>query len=157
MADLGPNRKRIAQFFRMLGSSGGERRNAFRMLECAMAGSGVSWTDIGNALEHDEGKYTEAELAEYGQALRAEGVEAGIAIGMARSRAGINGGGNGHLTLPKPIEMAEYCHERLGQLKDDNQRSFVSDMYVITQQRTYLSPGRLGYLASIYIQIGGRV
>ena len=53
--------------------------------------------------------------------------------------------------------MARYCHDRLTRLKDDKQRDFVSDIYVITQRGRSLSPGRLGYLASIYIQIGGRV
>ena len=46
---------------------------------------------------------------------------------------------------------------RLGRLKDDKQREFVTDMYVITQRAKNLSPGRLGYLASIYIEIGGRI
>jgi hypothetical protein len=154
VADLGPNRKRIAQLFRMLGSSGGERRNAFTLLERVMHSEGVSWTDIGDAIEHDgDGKYTETEMQEFAQALRAEGVEAGIRIGLARAG---NGGGDG-LTLPKPFEMAEYCHERPGQLKDDKQRDFVADMYLITQRGTRLSLGRLGYLASIYIQLGGRL
>jgi hypothetical protein len=93
-------------------------------------------------------------MQEFAQATRAEGVAAGIKIGMARAN---NGGGNGHLTLPKPLEMAEYCHERLGRLKDDKQRSFVTDMLVITRRGISLSLGRLGYLASIYIQIGGRI
>ena len=53
--------------------------------------------------------------------------------------------------------MAEYCHGRLGRLKDDKQREFVTEMYVITRRGTGLSLGRLGYLASIYIQIGGRI
>ena len=92
-------------------------------------------------------------MQEFAQLARAEGVEAGIKIGLARAS---NGGGNGHLTLPKPVEMAEYCHERLGRLKDDKQRDFISDMYVVTQRGRSLSPGRLGYLASIYIKIGGR-
>ena len=74
-------------------------------------------------------------------------------------RAGSNGSGakngNGQLTLPKPAEMAQYCHDRLNQLKDDRQREFVSDMCV-TAQRRYLSPKQLAYLVSIYIQIGGR-
>ena len=122
-----------------------------------MESEGVSWSDIGNWIEqgdeHDEGKYTENELQEFGQAMRAEGVEAGIKIGEMRVS---NGGGNGHLMLPKALEMAEYCHERLSRLKDDKQREFVTDMYVITQRGMNLSLGRLGYLASIYIQIGGR-
>ena len=57
---------------------------------------------------------------------------------------------------PKPSEMAEYCHDRLGRLKDDKQRDFVTDMYVITRRGMSLSLGRLGYLVTIYIQIGGR-
>jgi hypothetical protein len=101
MADIGPHIRRIAQLFRMLSSSGGERRNAFAAPERLMQSEGVSWTDIGDAIEHDgEGKYTESELHEYGQAIRAEGVEAGIKICQARASNGI---GNGQLTLPKPF------------------------------------------------------
>jgi hypothetical protein len=162
VADLGPNKKRIAQLARMVGSSGGERRNAFAALERVMQSEGITWSDIGNAIEHfvngnadSEGKYTETEMQEAIQASRAEGVETGIKIGQARSQTWQQS--NGHIVLPKPSEMAHYCHERLGRLKDDKQRDFVSDMYVITRQRRNLSLGRLGYLASIYIQIGGRI
>ena len=55
-----------------------------------------------------------------------------------------------------PSGMAEYCHDRLSQLKDDKQRDFVSDMCVVTQRRTNLSRGQLAYLASVYIQTGGK-
>src|SRR5262245_9475160 len=119
----------------MLGSSGGERRNAFAALERAMQSQGITWTDIGDAIEHDEGKYTEIEMQEFAQAARAEGVEAGIKIGLVRA----SNSGGGHLVLPKPSEMAEYCHERLGRLKDDKQRDFVSDMHVITRRGNNLS------------------
>lgn|SRR5262249_39404539 len=155
MAD--PTRKKIAQLLRMLGSSGGERRNAFAALERTMHGAGISWTDVGNMIEPENdpsNKYSEDEMQEFAQAARAEGVEAGIKIGM--TRAGNGGGRNGHLSLPKPSDMAQYCHERLHRLKDDRQRDFVSDMYVITRRGAGLSAARLGYLASIYIQIGGR-
>jgi len=148
--DLGPNKKKIAALLRMLGSSGSERRNAFAALERLMQNEGVDWSDLGNWIEH--GKYTEAEMLEFGQAMRAEGVEVGTKIGLAR-----DGGGNGHLTLPKPAEMAEFCVDRLTQLKDRNQREFVSDMHGITRRgRRTLSLGQLGYLVSLYIQIGGR-
>lgn len=152
MADI-PNKKRIAQLFRLLGSTGGERRNAFAALERLMQSEGVSWSDIGNTIERDDerngGKYTEAELQEFGQALRAEGVEAGIKIGLARAA-------NGALSLPKPAEMAEYCHQQLGRLKNDWQRDFVADIFVITRHTMNLSRGRLANLAKIYIEIGGR-
>jgi hypothetical protein len=143
----------------MVGSKDGERRNAFAALERAMRDAGISWTDIGNAIEgDDDGKYTENELQEYGQALRAEGVEAGIKIGMTRAS---NGGGNGHLTLPSPMEMADFCHARRGQLKDDNQRKFIDEMVVKTHHpmllRNRLAPGTLGYLVSLYIKHGGRI
>jgi hypothetical protein len=152
MAD--PDNKRIAQLLRMLGSSGGERRNAFAALERDMRNGSISWTDIGNAYEQSaDGKYTKEEMQELAAAVRAEGVEAGIKIGIARAQTQHNG----HLLLPEPAEMAEYCHERLGRLKDDKQRDFVSDMYVITRSgRRSLSLGRLGYLTSIYITIGGK-
>jgi hypothetical protein len=157
VADLGPNKKRIAQLMRMLSSSGGERRNAFAALERIMRSEGISWTDVGNWVEHDavqdNGKYTEAEMQEFAQAARAEGVEAGIKIGMTRAS---NGGGNGHLTLPQPFEMAEYCHERPSRLKDDAQRDFINEMYAKTQRGINLQRGTLGYLASIYIKLGGR-
>ncbi|MGO8918023.1 MAG: hypothetical protein ACLQJR_19135 [Stellaceae bacterium] len=160
MADLDYEKKikkKIAQLLRMLSSAGGERRNAWAALERLMQSEGIGWSDIGNMIEPgaecNDGKFSEAELQQFGQAMRAEGVEAGIKIGMARG----NGGGHGHLTLPKPAEMAEYCRNRLGQLKDDKQREFVSDMHEIAQRGSMLSRGRLGYLASIYIQIGGRI
>ena len=106
----------------------------------------------GSSIGSDKGKYTEAELQDIGQAQRAEGVEAGIKIGMARKS-----NGNGHITLPEPSEMAEYCHDRLSRLKDDKQREFVSDIYILTRRKMSLSLGRLGYLVSIYIQHGGRI
>jgi hypothetical protein len=156
MADDDPTWERIAQLVRMLGSTGGERRNAFAALERFMQSEGISWSDIGNAIEHNtSGKYTETEMQEFAQAVRAEGVEAGIKIGLARAQAKQQS--NGHIVLPEASEMAEYCHERLGRLKDDKQREFVTDMFVITRRARSLSLGRLGYLASIYIQIGGRI
>jgi hypothetical protein len=53
--------------------------------------------------------------------------------------------------------MAEYCHERAGQLKDDKQRDFISEMLVTTRRGRKPFPGPLGYLASIYIKHGGRM
>jgi len=134
----------------------GVRAAAWRGLESTMQSQGITWVDVGDWIERGaDGKYTEDEMREFAQAVRAEGVEEGIKIGMARGQAQQHS--NGHIVLPEASEMAEYCHERLGRLKDDKQRDFVSDMYVITRRRTSLSLGRLGYLASIYIQIGGRI
>ena len=154
------HKKRMAQFFRLLGSSSeGERRAAFTALLREMQKAGVSWTDIGDVIAAGsepgcgDGKYTDAEMCEVAQVARAEGIEAGIKMGVARAS---NGNGNGQLTLPKPTEMAEYCHDRLHQLKDDKQRDFVCDMCVVTQRRTHLSRGQLAYLASVYIQTGGK-
>jgi hypothetical protein len=143
----------------MLGSNNNsERRNAFAALERTMQSKGVNWSDIGAAIERDaerdEGRYTESELLELAQAARAEGVKAGIELGLARASTNA---GNGGLALPKPAEMAEYCHQRAGQLKDDKQRDFISDMHRLTLSRSPLSRPRLGYLISIYVQIGGRI
>ena len=155
VADLGPNKKRIAQLLRMLGSSGGERENAWRALEREMQKAGVDWTDIGDVIanggECSEGKYSESELAEYGQALRAEGVEAGIKIGEARKS---NGSANGHLMLPEYSEMADYCRRHRNDLEPKH-HDFVDRMPVRTQRRRPLSPKEKGYLASLYIQLGG--
>jgi hypothetical protein len=153
-------RQKVAQLVRLFGTTErGERVSAWHALERMMASTGVNWSDVGNWIEQsgepDDGKYNEAEMAEFAQAARAEGVEAGIKIGKARAQTQQQS--NGHVVLPEPAEMAEYCHERLGRLKDDKQREFVSNMYVITRRARSLSLGRLGYLASIYIQIGGRI
>lgn len=154
MADL-PNKKRIAQLARMLGSNGGERKNAWTALERAMHSEGFSWSDIGNCIEQcDDGKFTEAEMLEFAQVARAEGVEAGIKIGMARAG---NGSGNGGLALPPPTVMAEHCHQQLGRLKNDWQRDFVADIFVLTRHTRNLSRSRLANLAKIYIEIGGSI
>src|SRR5262245_52243656 len=112
----------------MLGSSGGERKNAWLALDRSMQSAGVSWTDIGDVIENGEGKYSEDELVEYAQAVRAEGVEAGIKIGQTRA----GNGGNGAGTLPSAPAMAEYCHQRPSQLTSDWQRDFVADIFVVT-------------------------
>jgi hypothetical protein len=142
---------------RMLGSNGGERRNAWAALERVMQSEGVNWSDIGNMIERagEPGDgFTEAEMQEFAQAVRAEAIETGIKIGLARAGSG---SGNGHLTLPNPAEMAQYCRDRRERLKDDKSRDFVGDMCAITQRGARLSPRRLGYLVSLYIQIGGRI
>jgi hypothetical protein len=152
--------ERIAQLARMVGSIGGERRNAFAALEQTMRSEGITWTDIGNAIQRgpngdSEGKYTETEMQEFAQALRAEGVEAGIKVGMARAQTQQQS--NGHVVLPEPAEMADFCHQRQNRLKNDWQRDFVADIYAITRRRTNLSLPRLANLAKIYIEIGGRI
>jgi hypothetical protein len=162
VADLDPW-KRVAQLARMVGSSGGERRNAFAALERTMQSEGLTWTDIGNAIEGmadaveraANGKYTENEMQEFALAMRKEGIEEGIKIGMVRGQAQQRS--NGHTVLPEASEMAEYCHERLGRLKNDWQRDFIADIYAITRRRTHLSLSRLANLAKIYIEIGGRI
>jgi hypothetical protein len=152
VADLGPTRNELPSWFAcwvpVVASA------VMRSLPWSELCAAKILADIGDAIEHggDEGKFTESELQEYGQALRAEGVEAGIKIGMARKS-----NGNGHITLPEPSQMAEYCHDRLSRLKDDKQREFVSDIYTLTRRKMSLSLGRLGYLVSIYIQHGGRI
>jgi hypothetical protein len=127
----------------MLGGERGERVNAFAALERLMRREGITWSDIGNAIEQDDGKYTEEEMLEMVAAVRKE----------EQARAPQS---NGHIVLPEPAEMAQFCHERRRRLKDDKQREFIDDMLLITQRARSLSLGRLGYLASIYIQLGGR-
>jgi hypothetical protein len=75
-------------------------------------------------------------------------------IGQARAS---NGNGNGHLVLPKPEEMAEYCHQQFGRLTNDWQRKFVADLFIITRRTSNLSLSRLANLAKIYIETGGRL
>jgi hypothetical protein len=139
MADLAPIRKRLAKCIRLFGSA--ERANARIMTERALASVDASWTDLGDYIETS---FSEAEMDEIVDAIRKQ------------ERARVSPPRNGHFMLPDAFEMAEYCQSRLHRLKDDKQRDFVSDMYLITQRGIKLSLGRLGYLASIYIQIGGR-
>jgi hypothetical protein len=151
-------RQKIAQLVRLFGTTArGERVSAWLALERTMDTAGVDWNDVGNWIEHggelerDDGTYSEGEMQEFRQASRAEGVEIGIKIGMARAAQS-----NGHITLPEPSEMAQYCHERLNRLKSDWQRDFIADIYRITRRKMNLSLPRLGNLAKIYIEMGGR-
>jgi hypothetical protein len=134
--DVAPKQKttlrgRVAQLVRQFGDpEHGGRANAWRMLQGTMNGAGINWSDVGNWIEDGESKYTEDELQQYGQAKRAEGVEAGIKIGEARKS---NGGGNGYITVPNPSEIANFCHQRLSRMKDDAQRRFVRESYETIQ------------------------
>jgi hypothetical protein len=137
-------RQKVAQLVRLFGTTErGERVSAWRALERTMEGAGVSWSDVGNWIEqgseHDNGKYNEVEMQEFAQAARAEGVETGIKIGETRIQGQQQS--NGHIILPKPSEMAEYCHERPHRLKDDKQREFIDEMYAKTQRGISLQLG----------------
>jgi hypothetical protein len=147
--DFAPVKERLAKCIRLFGSA--ERANARIMTERALASISASWTDLGDWIENS---YSKEEMLELVAAVGKEKLEQGIKIGEARAQMQQS---NGHITLPEPSEMAEYCHQRLSRLKDDKQREFVNDMYLITRRGRNLSPGRLGYLASIYIQNGGRL
>jgi hypothetical protein len=151
-------RGRIANLVRQFGDpERGVRVTAWRFLEQAMNGAGINWSDLANWLEDsetlDESKYTEDELQQYGQAQREEGVKIGIKIGEARKS---NGSGNGHLMLPKPSDMAEYCYARLNKMKDDAQRDFVRESYRTMQRGRSMQVGSLGYLVSLYMKHGGK-
>ena len=155
MADLTPEfAKFLAKCVRMLHNDNlPQRRIAFTALEDALEKFGADFRDLGNWIEQPgTGKYSEAEVQEICDVVRKESVEAGIKLGLARAS---NGGGNGRLTLPPPAEMADFCHTRRGQLKDDDQRKFIDEMIVSTR-RYRLKPGTLGYLASLYIKHGGK-
>jgi hypothetical protein len=136
---LAPIKGRLAKCVRLFGSD--ERGNARTMTERALASVGANWTDLGDWIENS---YSESEMLELDAAVRKE----------ERARAPQS---NGHIVLPEVSEMAQYCHDRLGQLKDDKQREFVSDMRACTQRGMRLSLGRLAYLASIYIKHGGKI
>jgi len=60
------------------------------------------------------------------------------------------------MTLPDPLEMAEFCQQHSSLLKDDAQRRFIDEMVITTRRRTS-QRGPLGYLVSIYIKHGGRI
>jgi hypothetical protein len=142
VADLSPKqKKRIAQFLRLLSSKGGERRNAYAALERFMQSEGITWSDIGNAIEQEDGKYTEEEMLEMVAIVRKE----------EQARAPQR---NGHIMLPEPSEMADYCYANRGRLEEKH-HSFIDKMSVHRGRRP-LSLKQKGYLASLYIQLGGR-
>ena len=138
------------------------------MLKGVMEDESYTWNDIGNDVEHGgangEGRYSEEEMLEFAQAARAEGVEEGIKIGVVR---GNGRGNNGHLHLPEPAVMAEFCNDRQSQL-NDWERKFIADMVLntrgsgrlspfLTRWNRGLKPRQLGSLAKIYISLGGAV
>lgn len=135
-------REKIAQIVRMLAASErGVRVNAWRALERTMESEGISFSDIGNWIEHS---YSEDEMLEIVAAVRKE----------EHARAPQS---NGHFVLPEPSEMADFCHTQRTQLKDDTQRRFIDEMVFKTHNQIRLQPGTLGFLASLYIKHGGKI
>jgi hypothetical protein len=158
VADLDPHWKRIAQLTRLLGSTGGERRNAFAALERAMKNEGVSWTDVGNAIERNtDGKYSEEEMQQAILITQRENLEKGIKIGKAQVEAEARlRASNGHAAaLPPPVVMAAFCHKRREQLNEWEQ-NFIADMHVGGKARRFpLKPKQKDKLQEIYQQLGG--
>lgn len=143
----------------MLGSSGGERRNAFTALERVMQSEDVSRTDIGDVIEfeRDDGRYTEAKCRNLPRPPAPKGSRRGS---RSACRARVTEAAIVTSRCRRQWKWPDFCHTRRGQLKDDNQRKFIDDMVVATRHQMFLryrlTPGRLGYLASIYIQNGGK-
>jgi hypothetical protein len=100
VADLASVKERLAKCIRLFGSA--ERANARTMTERALESVGASWTDLGCWIEHS---YSEDKMLEMVATVRKE----------ERARAPQR---NGRIVLPEPSEMAEYCHQRLGRMKD---------------------------------------
>ena len=99
MADLAPIKDRLAKCIRLFGSA--ERANARTMTERALASVGANWTDPGDWIENS---FSEEEILEAVDVVRKE----------ERQRAQQNvPQSNGHIVLPEPSEMAQYCHARL--------------------------------------------
>jgi hypothetical protein len=142
-------RARVAQLVRQFGApERGVRANTWRALEQTMKSVGISWSDVGNWIESGDG-YTEEEMLEIVAIVRKEE--------QARAQAHAPQS-NGHFaTLPEPLEMVEFCRRQPHRLKDDAQRTFIDEMYASTQQGRNPPRGPLGYLASIYIKLGGRI
>ena len=166
MADVAPKkpltpRQKIAQFVRLLGSDEpGEQLNTVAALKRTLKSLNANPNDLGDVIEREASKYSKAQMFELAEAVRAEtraeAVEQGIKIGLARAH---NGGSNGHghgYTLPSAAIMAEFCHQRLGHLRSDREREFIDEMIVKTQRGRGLSLRTLGYLASLYIGLGGK-
>lgn len=155
-------RQKIAQLVRMLGSDQqGEQLNVVAMLKSTLKSLNANCNDLGDVIEREASKYSEAQLIEFAEAVRAEtraeAVEQGIKIGEARAKANGKSNGHGHgYTLPSAAIMAEHCHYWRGRLRSYREREFVDEMIVKTQQGRGLSLRTLGYLASLYIGLGGR-
>jgi len=144
---------KLAKYIRLLGSDKqGEREAALAAMERTLESHGFDFTDLGHYVEQPtSGKYTEAEVEEFCQIIRKQAVEEGIKIGKAQG-----GNGNGAApTLPSPMIMAAYCHQRRERLNSWEQ-SFVDDMHVGGKARRYtLSAKQKGKLQDIYQQLGG--
>jgi hypothetical protein len=136
VADLAPIRDRLAKCIRLFGSA--ERANARLMTERALASIGASWTDLGDWIETS---FSEKEMREFEAFVRKE----------EQARAPQS---NGHLVLPEDAEMADYCYARRGQLEAKH-HEFVDNMRIRTRHRA-VSLKERGYLASLYIRLGGR-
>jgi hypothetical protein len=142
VADLASVRDRLAKCVRLFGST--ERANARVMTERALASVGATWTDLGDWIENS---YSEDELREVVEVIRKE----------ERARMPPPPQSNGHITLPEPLEMAQFCHDRSQQLKDDNQPDFVANTYRKIRFGRGLKRGELGFLVSLYIKLDGRI
>ena len=130
---------------RMLGLRARRKRRNLPPWSAPCGARALPGSDIGNVdragrqVEHDDSKYTESEMQEFAQASAPRGSkrESRSAWRARRRAMDIS-------CCPKPSEMAEYCHQRLGRLKNDKQREFVADMYRDHAARQELVAGAAG-------------
>ena len=141
MADLAPVKERLAKCIRLFGSA--ERANARTMTERALESVGANWTDLGDWIEHS---YNEQEMLEMAAAIRKDERARECRRATATS------------CCLRPSKMAEFCHERLVSI-EGRQAARVCRRHVCDHAAgdEPIIEERLGYLVSIYIQIGGRI
>jgi len=192
VTDVAPKEKttpggRVALLLAQLSAEAGVQASALGHCELAMKAAGIDWRDIGNLvtnafkrmeMDADAGMslgdicnliehgYTTKETLryaeEYAEGKRAEGVEAGIKIGLARANAGLihgNGHSGGGFLLPSAAEMTAYCHAHFNQLGNEWTRNFITAMVARMKRMSskQLSPKQIVNLGKIYVELGGGV
>jgi hypothetical protein len=151
-----PFEARLANLVRMLGAEHeSEVLAAHRALKRLLASHGVTFTDLGDAVEKlATGGLEEAELKRVFDAGRAEG-----ALDAERKHA------EAEITSGKRADgstdwegIALYCQRKLSRLRDAKEREFVNDM---AARLTF--PGReptekqATWLLAIFRRLGGRI
>jgi hypothetical protein len=112
------------------------------MTDRALSSVGASWTDLGDWIEHS---YSEDELLQFEAVIREQ----------ERQRASHAPQSNGHIMLPEASEMADYCYANRSRLEGKH-HSFIDKMFMHRGRRP-LSLKEKGYLASLYVQLGGKI
>jgi hypothetical protein len=146
--------KKLSKLVRMLGSSfEGEAHNALRKMKGLLEAEGLTFNDLATVIENHQGEIEERKYSDAdAEIIFAQGIQKGRAEEARKKDLPpefYDADG-----CPQWNAIALFCQKNIGRLRDEWERTFISDMAGKTLWREP-SEKQAKHLLAIFVRLGG--